>query len=366
MISKEISETDDRMTTRTDPRNAVAATICSLDFLEAQQMVREIDNAKLLQEELIRRDPSFASGSTMLETESEGAAKDKLIKGASEIVVEVGDRIVEDRMIPTQIRMGARVLENQRKLRILVAKSMLEEELAKDEPSAASVSVLKSAAYGRDEPVDIEMLGMEIVADAVTGEMTLGDNSIIIDNEIEPEGTCRVETEEVDDKGVISDDAAMSVGDSDEEEEGSDGFSRSSSSSSHGESNLSRGSRKRPADESPEREQKEGSHREFPGAVTRSEGGCRIYVPLRVAVQPVSEVGPTVAVTTRDGTITLETAVETVTPTITEESIAIGAAGEVVALDAVDSVALGAVDSVALDAVETVALIATEVGCAGE
>jgi len=73
---------------------------------------------------------------------------------------------------------------------------------------------------------------------------------------------------------ILSDDAAMSVGDSDEEESESDGFSCTDSNSSHGESTRSHGSRKRPADESPEREWDETRRREFPGIVTRSEGGC--------------------------------------------------------------------------------------------
>jgi len=81
---------------------------------------------------------------------------------------------------------------------------------------------------------------------------------------------------------VISDDAPMSIGDSDEEESesgGSDGFSQSGSSISCGNSTLSRGSRKRPADESPERESGKVPRQEFLGLVTRSEGRCRVYVP---------------------------------------------------------------------------------------
>jgi len=76
---------------------------------------------------------------------------------------------------------------------------------------------------------------------------------------------------------IVSDDAAMSVGDSDEEDE-SDGFSRTGSSS-HGDSIPSRGSCKRPADGSPEREVTETIRKEFPGLVSRSEAGCRIYIP---------------------------------------------------------------------------------------
>jgi len=84
---------------------------------------------------------------------------------------------------------------------------------------------------------------------------------------------------QIDAEILVSDDAAMWVGDSEEEEEESDGFSRSGSSSSRGESIPSRGSRKRPADESPERDLCETNRREFPGVVSQREAGYRIYVP---------------------------------------------------------------------------------------
>jgi len=75
--SKESIVPIDRVMTKSDPCNVIAATICSMDFLEAQRMVMEINNAKLLQQELIRRDPSFASGSPFLDTVCGGVMKDK-------------------------------------------------------------------------------------------------------------------------------------------------------------------------------------------------------------------------------------------------------------------------------------------------
>jgi len=61
-------------------------------------------------------------------------------------------------------------------------------------------------------------------------------------------------------------------------------FGRSSSDddqspSSCGLSVSTSGNRKRFAEGSPEREEVEGTRREFPGRVTRSAGGCRVYVP---------------------------------------------------------------------------------------
>jgi len=94
------------------------------------------------------------------------------------------------------------------------------------------------------------------------------------------EGVVETEVTTVDEgEVVLSDDAAMSVGDSEEDEIGTDGFSGVDGSSSDGESIVSHISRKRMAEESPEREPVGLNRKEFPGTVVRSVGGCRIYVP---------------------------------------------------------------------------------------
>jgi len=83
----------------------------------------------------------------------------------------------------------------------------------------------------------------------------------------------------------------MSVSESGEEGEGvSDGFSNSNRGSSYCESVTSRGSRKRHAFESPESEPAETTRKEFPGRTTRSEGGCRIYVPP-AAIESTTKAG---------------------------------------------------------------------------
>jgi len=227
--------------------------------------------------------------------------------------------------------MGARVIEKQWMMRILVAKSMLEEELAKDDPSAASVAVLKSAVYGRDEPKDAAIVSVEIAAATTAGTISISDTQTTISGALEPEVTCEIKPMGEGNEGLTSDDVAMFVGDSKEEEDGSNGFSRSSSTRSHCESTLSRGRRKRPADESPEREQKENSRRDFPGIVTRSEGGCRIYVLLGIGVEPLRELRAIVAVTTIDGIIALEVTEEIVASVMTEEFVAVRNVDEIVA-----------------------------------
>jgi len=66
-------------------------------------------------------------------------------------------------------------------------------------------------------------------------------------------------------------DSVMSVGSSSSDGDQSRSTCRSSVSAS--------GNRKRVAEESPERECGDSSRREFPGRVTRSAAGCRVYIP---------------------------------------------------------------------------------------
>jgi len=251
-------------------KNVIAASRNEVS-MESQRMLNEIEASKLLQEEI----------------------------GARE-------NVVETITTPTKIRMGARVIEKQRMTHILVAKSMLEEELAK---------------YVRDESTDIEIGGAtEIVLFATTDDPIIIDTRATIANEIESEATREV-VFHMDERG---ENEALSIGNSDKEEEGSDGFSQSGSSSSRGESTLSRGSRKRPADESPEREPNETSRRNFPGTVTRSEGGCRIYVPPVAGVKS-TELGATVPVSATDEIVSLRAA---------DEIVAVRVEGKIVPLRA--------------------------------
>jgi len=76
---------------------------------------------------------------------------------------------------------------------------------------------------------------------------------------------------------TVSDDDEMSVGES--ESGGSEDFSGGSRSISDGESIVSKNSRKSPAAESPERDLTGTNRKGFPGAVTRSEAGCRVHLP---------------------------------------------------------------------------------------
>jgi len=78
----------------------------------------------------------------------------------------------------------------------------------------------------------------------------------------------------------------MSVGES--KEEMSDNFGVSGHSTSGDEFVLSKGSRKRPADESPEQESTKTTRKGFPGVVTRSEAGCRVHLPSPTEVKLAS------------------------------------------------------------------------------
>jgi len=167
---------------------------------------------------------------------------------------------------------------------------LLEEELAKIRPLLSSFETFRAAAYGDDgaegEKTADKYLATEIVptlaGDApttdtkictcATSNPTIATTNVLRvaakgdtrESETPTREQCKAEI-------LVSDEAAMSVGDSKEEEDESDGFSRSGSSSSLCESIPSCGSRKRPAHESPERELCETSHKGFPGVVSRSE-----------------------------------------------------------------------------------------------
>jgi len=227
-------------------------------------MLSEIEVSKLLQGELLKIDPSLASASSFLNTVCARETKEKKVKKQGDAEIRVKGSALEIMAVPTKVQMSARVLEQQRLTRILVSKTMLEEELAKDVPSAVIVSILEMAVGDRGEPTAIVMREKETVLCAMISNPILALTPMIITSEVRAEPAQGVETRMEEGGGEVSDDAAMSIGDSDEEEDGSDGFSRSGSSSSREESTQSRRSRKRPADESPEPDPSEMNRREFP------------------------------------------------------------------------------------------------------
>jgi len=154
----------------------------------------------------------------------------------------------------------------------LAAESLLRDELKKANPSMTSVAAFRKAVYGDAslETTDLDagrMIQLEVTTET---EVVMEEDG----------GKLKVQAGECNEAELVtSDDAEILIGDSDGKKTGSDGFSEGGTSSSDGESVVSRGSRKRPADESPDRETSEMTRKEFPGNVTRSDAGCRIYVP---------------------------------------------------------------------------------------
>jgi len=71
-------------------------------------------------------------------------------------------------IIPTKTRSEAKCLEKQWLTRILVTKTLLEEELDKDEPSLFSVAAFRTAWYGGDVSE-----GKEPVCDVIGTEETV-------------------------------------------------------------------------------------------------------------------------------------------------------------------------------------------------
>jgi len=80
---------------------------------------------------------------------------------------------------------------------------------------------------------------------------------------------------------VVFDDTEMSVGESSGEKSGS----RSSSGSSSSSSCANQLSRKRAAEDSPERDPNETLRQQFPGAISHGASGCRVYIPAGIATE---------------------------------------------------------------------------------
>jgi len=116
---------------------------------ESQRILKEIDGSELLQDELMRRDPSLASVSSFLSTVCEGGSRDKNMKKKNE-AKNKADIVTGTIPLSIQTRSDARYIEKQRTTRIIAVKSLLEEELAKSRPSLASIATFRAAAYGDD------------------------------------------------------------------------------------------------------------------------------------------------------------------------------------------------------------------------
>jgi len=260
-----------------------------LTTLESHRILEEIENSKVLREELRKQDLSLASASSFLSMVCGGTSKGKGSQKMGELQGKSpGSKggVIADL---TKEQLEAKYLKKQRVIKIMAAKSLVEEELAMAEPSWASVVASRAVAGDGEEPGSGKVVGTHSVAkegqvaqsDTPTTVNTLMTHAPVACTTSTSQSRAVIELQ-VEASLIISDDAPMSIGDSEEEgseSDGSDGFSQSGSGISRGDSNVSRGSRKRPADESPEHELGETSRREFPGLITRSEGGCRIYVP---------------------------------------------------------------------------------------
>jgi len=226
-----------------------------------QRMIREIAASQLLSEELAKSDPNLVSvfafmnkvcgtepGAQKLREAALSAIKKGDVAGRREATVqavvtptgsaqEAGPKIVR--------QAGEGVLET----------TEIDEGMHDDATTAAVVPTGgEGCAIDPESRTDETM--RDVIADLGDASVEVIRDSVIVD----------------DDTDVISlVETVMSV-------EGSSSDDDQSSSSS-GSSVSESGTRKRLAEGSPEREEGEGTRREFPGRVTRSAGGCRVYVP---------------------------------------------------------------------------------------
>jgi len=217
---------------------------------------------------------------------------------------------------------------NQRRIREIAATQLLQEELAKVDPCLVSISAFLGTVCGTDkgtvklsesvklvicserpraEEVLEQVLGASheevdksgnVVAPmvnvgeigavaqvAVPAEMggtmaIIAESAVMADSSASVIASATESIQEREDAGELEDDRtdAISIADTVMSVEGSSsgGFR---SHSTCGSFVSAPGMRKRAADGSPERDSERNSRRDFPGRVTRSAAGCRIYLP---------------------------------------------------------------------------------------
>jgi len=239
------------------------------------------------------------------------------------------DADVADIAMKEKALWEARYKERMRVTRITAAKSLLKDELRKVHPSNASIAAFREAAYGDEsgretssgqggERPDVSEQSVEATAKATDELTTVGKEPDKILPEDGKEAVRGVD-EGTASGGITSEDDE--IGESDYGGEISDEYSVSGQSTSGGESVVSRGSRKKRADESPEREVTGSARKGFPRVVSRSEAGCRIHIPSTAEVTTASSVTieGTAGVHTATPTVMTEMGVEvhTTTPTTT-------------------------------------------------
>jgi len=300
---------------------------------ESQRMIKEIDATVLLQQELMKSDPLLASASSFLSVVCGNERTNKNETKTNDENVRMTGTVLCVPLPTNRPQPSARYIEKQRVIRITAAESLLNEELAKNNPLLTSTAAFRKAAYGDEshkktgqdrKQIVTTKTPLAAVVDSVTGptRISTSQTSALILSEVSLGDEANMDMctgNEV----VLSDEEEMSLGESGKEEEGvSDGFSRSDGGSSYCESVTSRGSRKRQADGSPEREPAETTRKEFPRMTTCSEGGCRIYVPSAMigtttetgaqGVESTTEVGAQgVESTTETGAQGIESTMET-------------------------------------------------------
>jgi len=173
---------------------------------------------------------------------------------------------------------GIEANEKRRALRDVEVALAMREHLAVTDPGLVMASSLLSAVRGQPRAPETKTGGKIVATSASrpsraetspsTGRYRGGGD---VESDSEPETT----------DVVVVDDTEKSEG----EMSGDESSSESSSGGSSSDSGRSRVSRKRAADGSPEREYIERGRQPFPGATSRSTGGCRVHLPTPEAAE---------------------------------------------------------------------------------
>jgi len=214
-----------------------------------QRMIREIAANQLLQEELAKHDPNLACVASFLSKVCWTSRETKKLQDAARIAIQKGvSPDVMGEVTGEVLKGGLSAL-----------------------PIVTAVTDVKAGTIAIVECIDPTVPPTTLIALDVltTSAINRVVNAVFTSPDVETNG---VEILVIDESDAVSlADTVMSAGGS-----SSDGDRSPSPCSS---SVSATGTRKRFADESPERAQREHSRRKFSGHVTRSATGCRVYLP---------------------------------------------------------------------------------------
>jgi len=235
-------------------------------------MIREIAASQLLREELAKSNPNLVSVSSFMNKVCGVGQSAQMLKETAEMFIKkaIAGKVPSERLKLKETTLGQGAVFGQTEDILIsspITGSLEHGEFAKNNVAAFALGKPQdpatSTVFVTGDACEISVNVIETVTDQPDDRSLANDGTVRVGD---------VEAHGIDESDAISlDDTVMSIGESSSEE--STALSTCGSSASVSET------RKCAADESPDREREGSSRRDFPGRVTRSAAGCRVYIP---------------------------------------------------------------------------------------